>query len=227
MDESHSRWVSFEAFVCGREGSALYHRIHAMARHHLNRHAVKIDPNWRRAEIIFDQNQYYPGEKMSKLPLTDIGACRAELDYRPTSVLMSGPKSGNVELSAEIFGMIPESLIAFMRLFDIFKPWPHVLYNPRHQIELIDGKTVIEFENGEEGVVRNVRGDEFDVEIFDSVFGTPPNDGAVMHYTRDQLMAEMAMDAFECQAVGVDYLPYVGTNGVRLETAEDVRAARR
>lgn len=217
------RWAVFEGFADSDEGRALSRRIDAMVMRHFRPHASKLDPNWQCLKIRFADFV----DLQRRLPLEDTDACKVEFDYRPKWAILIGPKVGNMPLTTEVFGMVPEPLLALMRMSDALhrKPVSHLLWNPKHNIELIDGKTVVRFENCVQGVVRNVRGDEFDVEIFDGSFGSPPTDGEVEHYTRERLMAEIDMEVFQCQAVGIDYLPYTSENGTRLETAEEVRAA--
>lgn len=197
-----------------------------MACHHISGHVAKLDPNWHSVSIRFN-DLHSPQRKLVERPLTDKDACLAEFDYRPAQVILVGPKVGHVLLTEEIFWMIPEPLLALMRMCDVFKPWTHSLKNKGHVIELIEGRTIIQFENCVSGVVRNVRGDEFDVEHFESNLGPSPCDGKVEHYTRARLVEELKMDDCRCQAVDVRYLPYLPHNGRPMDTVEAVREANR
>ncbi len=197
-----------------------------MACHSIGGHVAKLDPNWHEVSIQFS-GLHDPQRKLVERPLTDKDACLVEFDYRPAQVILVGPKVGHMLLTEEIFGMIPEPLLALMRMCDVFKPWTHSLKNKAHVIELIEGRTVIQFENCVSGVVRNVRGDEFDVEHFESNFGPSPCDGKIEHYTRARLLEELEMDDCRCQAVDVRYLPYLPHDGRLMDTVEAVREANR
>ncbi len=194
-----------------------------MARHYISGPAAKMDPNWLSVEICFDK----PENGFIGRQIADKDACHAEIDYRPSRVILVGPKVGHVLLTEEIFGMIPEPLLILMRTCHMLGATRFALDNPKHEIELIDGKTVIQFENCLSGVVRNVNGDEFDVEHFESDFGSSPCDGEIVHYTRKQLLEEMKMDGYNCQAVDFRYLPYLSEDGKPMNTVEDVREANR
>lgn len=218
MAYDYTRSQSFEVFACLNDGNSLRRRIHAMARHYVSSHAAKIDANWHSVEIRFD-SLYVANRERLELPIADKNACRVEFDYRPSSVTLIGPKVGHVSLTEEIFRMIPEPLVALMRMCDVLRPWNHTLCNPKHVIELIEGKTLVHFENCVGGVVRNVRGDSFDVEgLVHDDLGEDQR-----HYTRERLLEEFKDDGLNCQAVDVDYLPFLPQDGMPLNTVEDVR----
>lgn len=217
MTSHHSRFSSFSSFGCSNDGEAFRRRIHAMARHHVSGHAAKIDPNWHSVDICFDHHERVDHDD-ADASLTD--ACRVEFGYRPTSVTLVGPKVGEVSLTNEIFRIIPEPLVMLMRTCDVLQDWHHTLSNPRHVIELVDGKTVIRFENCVSGVVRNVRGDSFDVE---SLGLEDRLDEDQKHYTRERLLREFKIDAYRGEAVDVSYFPFLPKEGMTLNTVEEYR----
>lgn len=216
------RFRAFEDFACSRNGNSLRRRVHAMARHYASSHAAKLDPNWHSIAVRF--NEYYIQQQLTHRSVTDKDACRVVFDYRPSRFVLECPKLGHVDLTEEAFQVIPESLFILMRVHDLFKEWPHTLYNPKHEVELIEGRTLVHFENCMTGVVRNVSGEEFDVEFFTGNFGCPSScDGEIEHYTLERLKQEFEIDGMCCQAVDVGYLPFVTSDGRKLETADDVR----
>lgn len=218
MTYNQDRYRAFEYFACDTNGNSLRRRIHAMARHYVSSHVAKLDPNWHSVEISFD-DMHRPSSELIERPLTDKDACRVEFDYRPSEFVLVGPKVGHVNLMEQAFQMIPEPLFMLMRACDVMKAWFHTLYNPKHVIELVDGKTVIDFENCEHGVVRNVNGEKFDVEYFGC---TPSGEKQLVeHYTLKRLLREMQMDEMRCQAVGVDYFPFLPFEGMSRNTVEE------
>jgi len=223
---THSRFSAFDDFACSRNGNSLNRRIHAMARHYASSHVAKIDPNWHSIEIHFS-NPHGPSSELYKRPLTDKDACHVEFDYRPSEFVLVGPAVGHVNLMERIFQVIPESLFILMRTFDVMKTWFHTLYNPKHVIELIDGKTIIVFENCEQGVVRNVNGNEFDIEYL-GMTPSAEKRRVVKHYTRERLLQEMTresslgpLDKHFGEPVGVDYFPFLPLEGMTRNTVDE------
>ncbi len=213
---------AFERFAYGLNGSSFIQRLHAMARHYISGHVAKIDPNWHRVEIEFEGKC----RRLEERSQTELEACRVEFCYRPSSVVLVGPKVGHVLLIDRIFEMIPGPLLALVRMSDVIRHTQHTLYNPKHNIELIDGKTIIGFEICTDGVVRNVRGDEFDVEGMGCGGAGDFCPGDFMHYTRSRLLEELKSKEEHGQACDIDYLPYLPYDGRTFNTAEEVVEAR-
>jgi len=211
MTTNRDRSRYFSRFAFSRDGLSLNRRIHAIARHHAGLHASSIDPNWHSVNIQFD---YADAQGFLDLNTSAKDECRLTFDYRPTLVELVGPKVGHVDLTASAFKVIPEPICMLMRTCgEIGGRYSmlavHTLHNPEHAIELIDGKTVIVFENCAAGIVRNVRGDIFDIE---DLRGLIPLHETQMHYTRQTLMRDLKVDGMCGQACDVDYRPFLPRN---------------
>ncbi|MDD2786168.1 MAG: hypothetical protein PHS79_04755 [Patescibacteria group bacterium] len=224
MSHSDSRYLSFHHFDCSKNGWALSRRINAMARHYMTGYAEKIDANW--LEVIIEFKESYTHEMIEK-PFVDPDSCRVTIDYRPTRIQVVGPNVGHHVLPVgEIFAVIPEPLLVFMCACSLLNRGHHVLRNPKHRIELIDGKTIIEFENCTAGVVRNVvNDDEFDVEDLAGQIKLDPSDQK--HFTRATLQAGFKIEGLYGQPVCVDYFPLLPSNGIAINNADDVRESHR
>jgi hypothetical protein len=217
MSDNKRFWV-FEGFACGRDGNELSRRVAEMALARATEKLQAIDPNWSGLDITFGGDMGYAS--CIDFPLEHADACRLNFDYRPKSVILKGPKQGHVDVTAKIFTIIPEPLVALMHTLDQFKPWFRNLYNPKHEIELIEGRTIVKFENCMRGVVRCVRGEEFYVELFE--YGAR-FDGDVKHYSLEQLKAEINQGGDHGQAVDVDYFPCLRDDGTRINDLEELR----
>lgn len=210
-NNDYSRIFGFYNFAYSKDGASLNRKIHAMARGYATKRLVEIEPNWHSLTVRFDDSI---STEVLRKPVTEEGACRIEFDYRPTSVVLVGPNVGNVDLTKEIFTFIPEPLFVLMRMCNVTEGGYHVLYNPKHVIELLDGKTIIKFENCTSGVVRNVKNDEFDVEDFD--------ERDQVHFTRASLMEGFKVQDCRGQPVDVDYFPLLREDGTQIATVEDL-----
>lgn len=223
MSKDYSRSWSFNTFFCSKEGHSLVRKIHAMARGLVTEKLAKIDSNWHSLRVEFDG--YVKNDALDK-PVTDEGACNVEFDYRPKLVLLVGPNVGNVDLTEEAFDLLPEPLLVLMRTCDVLKHWFHTLYNPKHVIELIDGKTIINFENCTSGVVRNVRNnDAFDVESLPGEITLVERDQ--VHFTRASLLAGFEAEGHCGQPVDVNYFPLLPQHGIAINNVDDLREADR
>lgn len=224
---NHSRFSSFENFAFSREGNALRRYVNTIARRAMGSSLAELDPNWHSVSFQFD-DAHDPQRKLFERSLTDKDACRVEFDYRPSRVILVGPKVGNMLLTCEqVFGMVPEPLVALMRMGAVLRLCFRKLHNPRHVIELIDGRTVIEFENCTSGVVRNVRpseGDAFDVEGIDQI---ELDERDQVHFTRASLMEGFKVEGLLGQPVDVDYFPLLAADGTPINSVEELIERRR
>lgn len=141
-----------------------------------------------------------------------------------TFAAINGPMQGDVEVTEAALAAIPEELM--LRISPDGEQGV-VVYNKNHQIKLVSGRTFINFENCEEGVVVQTDGDECTVEMLGmSAFGVlmPHEKTETRPYTLERLRDELTWrDAMECQAVDVRYLPFL-IDGHRM-TLDDRRAA--
>ncbi len=215
------RYSTFHSFALGRNGSSIRHRIHAMARHYASSYMAKIDPNWHSIEIYFN-DPYSACSNLIQGSTTSEDECLVELDYRPSKFVLVGPQVGNANITEQVFQAIPEPLVMLIRALDVIRAQDfHELRNPKHAIELIDGKTIIEFEGDVIGVVRNINGEKFDVEYI----GPTVAIGQVVHYTVSKLHQEIGANSHAYgTAVDVDYLPHLPRKGKSQNTAEEINA---
>lgn len=223
MTNNIDRSSDFDSFACSREGQALQQHVFGVAARHLAKSVAELDPNWHSVRFCFSSVCLLRRE-LTERPLTDKDACRLELDYRPTQVVLVGPRVGHMLLTEEVFGMVPEPILALMCSFDFFGSHFHTVRNPKHVIELVDGKTIIEFENCTKGVVRNVRNDDaFDVETLP---GEIDLDDDQTSFTRASLKEQFKIEACHGQAVDVDYFPLLGESGP-IRNVDEFREAHR
>lgn len=149
-----------------------------------------IDPNWVRADLVFERGKARP-----KLHPQD--QCFV-LRMRPTSARFNGPKFGDVDILDKVADVVPEQLLCILWYW-AEREWNAQYFsfaNPNHCIQLIPGRTEVYFENCDSDVIQNY---DPTTQTFD-VLGE--------RYTLERLQKEFALEHPRCgEAVHVEYLP--------------------
>lgn len=146
-----------------------------------------IDPNWSRADVSFK-------EKPAK------GLAHANFN---------GPRFGESSFLRHIERVLPHDLLVLLsELAKREHNWKYLWFgNSNYEIQLIDDKTEIVFENCEVGIVRHFDPEKGTIEIHMSG-GPSRNDGQVRRYTKARLAEELAMEYSQHgEAVYIEYLP--------------------
>ena len=218
------RFSTFYDFAKGPMGKEFWGRSLTHLRRRLAEFASTVDANWHSVEIAFPGcNEAW--KTFFDRPSDDKDARRLEFNYQP-KVTLVGPKVGHMSITDKIFDIVPEPLIAFLCMQDLLGHQNLDVSNPDHVVEIIEGRTVVIFENCVTGVVRNVQGDTFDVEGF-ALEGVEQLDEDQSHFTRAKFFAELEMEEPWGQATAVRYLPYLPEDGMLMDTVEAVREVRR
>lgn len=115
---------------------------------------------------------------------------------------VNGPVHGTSTFSQEVLSLLPKTLLTGL--------WYLRVTNRGHRVELLVDRTVVHFENCEDGYVSQVEGEAF-VVTYHQHFG---EEGEVRTdpYTRAQLEDEFEWEGYRGQAVSVSYWPF-GTEG--------------
>lgn len=197
-------------------------RIHGAVIAKLRPHMEKIDPNWRCCRLGFEQLPFDKKDHDRKVPSDG----RLDLSLKFAYAFFNGPAQGDVDLMDVIETLIPEPLVALLRVFDAYEDWHISFTNPKHQIQLIPGRVLIGFENCMDGYVKSVDGEQFTVEILGMLETTFGGTGEVYEYTLDQLKKELKDDGMNCQAVSVSYFPFLVGDGKKMETPVELMQHR-
>ena len=174
---------------------------------------AKIDPNWATVIIEFYDRIFDRDKDLAGL-----------FNYRystPKSVILNGPKRGDVPLRYKLHEAISCELLAKIR--DVLvrtNEKRFEIFNPNHQVEILNGQTVILFENCEYGIVQNYTtpNGSFDVMGYNIVWGMPPEQsGYEYEYETEHMRTYDFIQAFldelknpdSCDAVWIGYLPAI------------------
>lgn len=154
----------------------------------LRRIANSIDPNWLSFSI---ELQPIEKAKGSGFPL----------DFTPTAASLNGPLRGDVDLLQHEDLQRPDlqQLLALRWVNDAMcggqrgESCNHIkLYNDRHRIELIPGRTYICYEHWESGVVHSSNGDRF--RLWLDTMSDPEGDRLTHPESLAHLTREMVFD---------------------------------
>jgi hypothetical protein len=118
----------------------------------LMRIAKEIDPNWLKLEVAFSEVD----DRAYELAIEQ---GRLEISFSPNRAVLNGPLSGNVDLLTHERMQDPDVKTLLM-LYSTRKPKGFTLYNERHRIELIPGRTEVGYEHCESGVVYSVESED-------------------------------------------------------------------
>ncbi len=150
----------------------------------LRRIANSIDPNWLRFSI-----ELQPLERVHGL------------DFTPTKASLNGPLRGDVDLLRHEDLQRPDlqHLLALRWVSDVMLGEQHrasrnhiELYNDRHRIELIPGRTYVCYEHFEGGVVHSFDGDRF--RLWLDVMSDPNGEHLTHSESLAHLTSELALD---------------------------------
>lgn len=180
-----------------------------------------IDPNWLNCYISFKT----PWRERE--PWFDpMQRHQVKFDIEARYAQINGPKQGTVDITDLVEALIPEPLLAMLRLVDVYHFPPGGIFcvnNPDHRIEIIPNRTIVDFECPDDsGFVYAVQGGTFFVEHFNWHDETPSRSHGD-EYTMELLLEELAMDGDCFQAIGVRYLPFSEEE----KTPEDILQLRR
>lgn len=189
----------------------------------LSAHFDTVDPNWRSALVFFPCPLVEPPHEPCRLfsfedPQAEENALlRKQPQFRsqdllPESAVVNGPERGDVDFRDKILEILSEPLLAWLRVAADFENNARFLdvFNPKSQVQLINGRTVVHFEHCYGGVVQNYNREQGTFEVLvDRCLGKEldPEERSVEKYTVEQLREELTMDAFQGQACGITYLP--------------------
>lgn len=133
-------------------------RVEQVLKASLMRIAKEVDSNWLKLELSFPAVDERAREFMFQQG-------RIELDFQPTVAVLNGPQHGDFDLLSHE-RMQDRDIRTLLMLYGATKPPGFTLYNERHRIELIPGRTEVAYEHCEVGVVYSVEpGDRFTVFI--------------------------------------------------------------
>lgn len=167
-------------------------------------HIESIDPNWVAFSVAFVENSSF----VERDPDDAAPDRRIDLDFK-LRAHFNGPERGSVDITEAIEQLVPEPLLALLRVADAYLAGQSSFSfrNDKHVVRIIPGRTLVDFENCEDGYVRT--GDEtgFEVEVLGGLGGLSPGTGDVYAYTLDQFKKELAEDGMRGQACAVSYLP--------------------
>lgn len=140
--------TSVYLYPYGRALDSIEQRVEQVLKASLMRIAKEVDGNWLKLELSF-----LTGEKRTREAALQQG--RIELDFKPTSAVLNGPRYGDFSLLAHERMQDPD-IRTLLMLYSATKSADFTLYNERHRIELIPGRTQLVYEICEVGVVYSV-----------------------------------------------------------------------
>ncbi len=197
-----------------------------MLRHFLGQHAKAIEPNWYQIVVEFgeDENDL----DFLKRGIDEQDACRVSFDYRPTAVTLIGPKHGHTDWTRIALQLAPEQLFMLVCLSQrLFGDTRHVLCNPKHHLELIEGKTLLRIKDGSEHVVCHAMDEYFDTEtlnVEEKSFVESPGRTCCAYVP--SLLSDLTKPDEDPFYIGFTYLPLLPLNGMPMDTALNIRRAR-
>lgn len=169
----------------------------------LGQYLRRIDSNWYFAEITFTE----PTKRRVRGPDNRV----LSKTFQPVCAHFNGPRYGSVEIPVDaIQALLSEPLMVMLRTCADYHDF-HCgnairFWNPRYRLELINGRTLIHFENCDLGRVENFNHKTRDFEIYILNDLCSQRVVRVESYTIGQIKREFAMTKQQCQAVGLEYL---------------------
>ena len=168
----------------------------------------RIDSNWYSVEIKLG----VPKDKKESTNLASEKRAPKEM-LAVSEVILQSPIYGGMPVDRfAIQALLPLAVRMLLRVShpDNDHVYWSEFHNPEYKLQLINGRTLVFFENIDRGVVK-----EYDPEkgtfkvhyLVDDARDTTTETGHIEEYTVEKLQEELAMDDFRCQAVGLGYLP--------------------
>ena len=190
---------------------SLRHTIQRLLFNAIQPIAERIDSNWYAATVLFSDRATSCGPNEQNRCLT--------VNYTANDVLLVGPKHGHMLLSNANDAILPEALLAHLRVCDLMTHGSsRTIWNPKHNIRFVPGCTLILYEGKLVGAVERVDGFYVRVQgVTETVVDSR------ITYVHERQIKRQIRDVTG-PAIGVSYLPLLPVDGVQMDTVEAISA---